>query len=224
MRLCVCLALLTAFLTQPALAGPSRLDERNAATELMDKILFVLGAAVYCDKSVQKNPKLMEAAGEWNARNKPFMERVVALVKATGDMSKAEKDEMDKGGYKKVKAAMASRAACDDHLKGFTQGQFDLNRNPETRGQYAIVQTASLAAGDKIWIVLHMTNADGKPMEMTFHNPSSPIPDMNECRKALPSLESTLIKSARDKEPMMQTAKFVKVECIASSYDPIRPS
>lgn len=221
-RLVVGVALLTP-LSSPATAGPSRYDEREAATALFKRTLSLVGASAYCLKNAGANQGLTEATVEWNKRHKAILERIVALLQATGDLSNAEKDEIDKGGYKEVQAAMSPRSACGEHQRSLEKGHLDLAVAPDTRDLYAVVQRASLVAGRAVWIVLTMADEANQPLQMTFHNPSKPTSSMAECRSSLPSLKTSLVETAREKESRFKAAKFVRVECILSTDDPLRP-
>lgn len=210
-------------LALPAMAGPSRYDEREASVTLFKRSLYIIGAAAYCEKRVAKNPELIEAAGMWNKRNMAIMERIVAVLKATGDLSKEEKDKLDKDGLVEVRATMKNKAACDQHQTDLESQKLELATNPTTRELTRTVQGASLLQGKLVWVILSMDIGQKSPAQMTFRNPDHPQETMDDCRKSLKSLEPELIKAARDKEPMLKSAKFVRSECILSTDDPLRP-
>jgi hypothetical protein len=116
----------SSFQTTPALAQSSRNDERSATISLFKRALFIVGASAYCDKYVEKNPKLIEITAGWNQRNKPEMERIVARLRATGDMTSSEKENLDKAGYKEVRDAMKTPATCEQHRIALERGDLEL--------------------------------------------------------------------------------------------------
>lgn len=205
-----------------AFAGPSRLDERQAAIRLSSRSLNAVGVAAYCEKNIGKNPELMSAAIEWNQRNKAANERIVALILATGDLSRDEKDAIDKREFRVVQSTIKTKADCDRHRKALESGELDLETGPSTYEDYQIVQRASLTKGLRIWIVLAVEEAGTKsPAQMAFWNPDNPVTSMSECRKQLRSLEPALIKLAQQKEPIFKSAKSFRSECILSTNDPL---
>ncbi|MDP2332156.1 MAG: hypothetical protein Q8M19_15830 [Reyranella sp.] len=210
-------------LTLPATAGPSRSDEREAAVVLFKRSLYILGAAAYCDKRIGRNPELIEAAAAWNKRNIATMEQIIAVLKATGDLSKDEKDQLDKNGLVEVRTAMKSKTDCDRHRADLEGQKLELATNPNTRDPTRAVQGASLVQAKLVWVILSMDIGQKSPVQMTFRNPDRPQESMDECRKSLKALEPELIKAAREKEPMLKSAKFVRAECILSTDDPLRP-
>lgn len=216
-------AILILVLALPAAAGPSRYDEREASIALFKRSLYILGAAAYCDKRIGRNPELIEAAAAWNKRNMAIMERIIAVLKATGDLSKDEKDQLDKSGLVEVRAAMKSKTDCDQHRADLEGQKLELATNPNTRDPARTVQGASLVQGKLVWVVLSMDIGQKSPAQMTFRNPERPQESMDECRKSLKALEPELVKAAREKEPMLKSAKFVRAECILSKEDPLRP-
>lgn len=210
-------------LALPTTAGPSRFDEREASLVLFKRSLYIIGAAAYCDKRIGKNPELIEAAAAWNKRNMPLMERTVAVLKATGDMSKDEKDKLDKDGLAEIRVAMKSKTDCDQHRANLEEQKLELATNANTRDTARAVQSASLVQGKLVWIVLSMDLGQKTPAQMAFRNPDGSQESINECRRSLKSLEPELLKAAREKEPMLKSAKFSRAECVLSTDDPLRP-
>ena len=151
------------------------------------------------------------------------MERTVAVLKATGDMSKDEKDKIDKDGLAEVRAAMESKRDCDQHRTDLEAQRRELTTNANTRDIARTVQGASLVKGKLVWIVLSMDLRQKTPAQMAFRNPNLPQESIDECRRSLKSLEPELLKAAREKEPMLKSAKFARAECILSTDDPLQP-
>jgi len=208
-----------------ALAGSSRFDERQAAIRLSKRSLNAVGVAAYCEKRIGENPDMISAATKWNQRNKAANERIVALLQATGGLSKEEKDAIDKGGLREVQSTIKTKADCDRHRAALESGELELETGQSTKEDFQIVRHASLAPGQRIWIVLAIEEAGKKsPAQMVFSNPDNPLTSMSECWKQLKSLEPTLIESAQRRAPIFKAAKSFHSECILSTDDPLRPS
>lgn len=111
------------------------LTVREASMQMMGAGLVVPGLAAYCNEFVALNPKLLDAARKWNARNTLLMEKTVKTVKLSGDMSVEEKDMLDRLAFKAVKllveAAPDQKQFCTDLISAVSNGTFDLERRED---------------------------------------------------------------------------------------------
>ncbi len=79
---------------------------------------------------------------------------------------------------------------------------------------------ASCGKSEKVWIVVDLTEANGRPAQMAFDNPAVPDMTLADCQQALPAAQATLMQGILRQSP---GAKFVAAKCVESSEDPIKP-
>ena len=86
--------------------------------------------------AIAKNPRLIEAAEQWNKRHWQFMERVVDIVERSGGLSAGEKDVIDRAGFALVEEEVESTSDksvyCRELVEVIDNGTLDLTRREDT--------------------------------------------------------------------------------------------
>jgi hypothetical protein len=124
----------------PAIAPVHAIDLSAPRTkdllQLMGVSLLPAGIAAYCNKKVEPNQKLLEAAERWNARHLSVMENIVRALEEDGGLSENQKRVFDVRAYKTVEAMVESEsdkgAFCSDIAGLMDRGMLDLERQPDT--------------------------------------------------------------------------------------------
>lgn len=137
-------ALLASILPLQAFAQDTK-TVRGAGMQMMGAALFVPGIAAYCDKNVGSNKPLLEAASNWNGRNKRLMEQSTNALRLSGDLSREEKDILARIGYKLVKEAIEGErdpiVFCANLTNVVKSGALDLHRRDDLAEARAIIRT-----------------------------------------------------------------------------------
>ena len=110
---------------------------RNDALVLKGATVLFIGMPAYCLKYVGHNQDLLDAAGEWIKRHRIFQEKIFLVIKKTGGMSAAKKEEFDKTAFRLVKEVIESgggkKTPCNDLTGHLNSGDLDLDKNPELK-------------------------------------------------------------------------------------------
>lgn len=161
--LLVSAALITSSLPLHAVAQDP-MTVREAAVEMMGASVFVPGIAAYCNEHVASNKPLLEAAREWNVRNKGFMEQTISTLRLNGYLSKDQKDRLDRTGYKLVKETIDGEPDpilfCTNVTNVVKSGALDLERREDLAKARSTILTVSLGSRASIlamlaWMATH---------------------------------------------------------------------
>lgn len=122
-------------------------DVRVAALKLMGASLAVPGIAAYCQKLVEPNPQLIQAASNWNGRNHTLMLRILDAIRLTGGLSSIEKEAYDKEAYagliKGMEEERDKESFCREVPDIIASGQMDLDRRADLKGPLHLVLEAT---------------------------------------------------------------------------------
>jgi hypothetical protein len=114
------------------------LTPKDYAITLMGPSVFVPGIAAYCDKNVERNQALIEAATNWNRRNAEFHRVIIQVLEEYGGLSKAEREAVDSMAYamvrNEVEGATDKAAFCANIVDIVNSGQLDLDQMVDTKG------------------------------------------------------------------------------------------
>jgi len=114
---------------------------RDDALSLIMTVLFVPGVAAYCNKNVEANSELLDAARQWNERNRKFHLAIVATLEASGGLSAIQKDTLDKAALELVKQKIEEEqdksSFCSDLVGIANSGQLDLDKMDDTKAPLA---------------------------------------------------------------------------------------
>lgn len=161
--LLVSAALLTSSLPLHAVAQ-EKMTVRDAALQMIGASVFVPGIAAYCNERVASNKPLLEAAGEWNLKNKEFMEQAMSALRLNGDLSKDQKDSLDRAGYKLVKEFIDGEPDpilfCTNVTNVVKSGALDLDRREDLAKARSTILTVSRGSRASIlatlaWMATH---------------------------------------------------------------------
>jgi hypothetical protein len=75
---------------------------------------------------------------------------------------------------------------------------------------------------EKVWIVVDLLGADGRPAQMSFDNPAVPDMTLTDCEGALASAVPTLMQGIESR-PETKGSQYVSAKCVQSAEDPIKP-
>lgn len=138
------------FIGLAAINPPKQNPVRSDALLLMKAGLSPLAVAGLCNKDVAADPSMRQAAEEWNQRNQIYMERILAAIKATGDMTRKQKTELERNILQQVKQTVESQPDkvryCAEHAQLFRGGMLDLHRNPESAEAMRRLMTVDLTS------------------------------------------------------------------------------
>lgn len=112
----------------------------------MGASVFVPGIAAYCNEHVAANKPLLEAAKDWNVRNKRFMEQVISALRLNGDLSNDQKDRLDRAGYKLAKETINGEPDpilfCTNVTNVVKSGALDLDRREDLAEARTMIRAA----------------------------------------------------------------------------------
>jgi hypothetical protein len=111
-------------------ASPDKKALRADALVVMNATIRVSTGALYCDRYVQPNARLVAAAQRWNERQRAPIERVTAIIAKSGGLSDQEKDASNKTAFATWRNLDASR--CDGLLHDIESGALDLDKHADT--------------------------------------------------------------------------------------------
>jgi hypothetical protein len=127
---------LDAFRGQPQIPTAESGTPRGDALLLMWASSEIVGTVGYCEKYVEKNPQLLEAAKAWNDRHRLQLEHVVEVLKSSGSLTRKEKDDFDRAAGAKIKDKVEAQkdrvAYCRGLDDSIAAGQLDLKRRRDT--------------------------------------------------------------------------------------------
>ena len=109
---------------------------RDDAMLLMGAGAWVPGIAAYCNKYVEPNQQLLEAAAAWNERHDFELEQTIRAIKWAGGLNQEEKDLIDRLAFsllkKEVEAQEDKPGYCQKVAQLIEDGSFDLERREDT--------------------------------------------------------------------------------------------
>jgi len=111
-------------------ASPDKKALRADALVVMNAAIRVSTGALYCNKFVQPNPRLVAAAQQWNERQRAPIERVTAIIEKSGGLSDQEKDASNKTAFAAWQDLDSAR--CAGLLRDIESGALDLDKHPDT--------------------------------------------------------------------------------------------
>jgi hypothetical protein len=111
-------------------ASPDKDAARNDALVVLHAVIRVTTSAEYCNKFIHANPRLLQAALQWNGRQRAPIERVAAVIERAGGLSQQEKDASNEAAAAEWKALDAGH--CDSLLRDIESGALDLDKQPDT--------------------------------------------------------------------------------------------
>ena len=143
--LLVSTTLLTSSLSLHAVAQET-MTVRDAAARMMGASAFVPGVAAYCNERVVSNKPLLEAARDWNVRNKRFMDQTISVLRVYGDISSEQKDRLNRAGYKLGKDVVERepdpKQFCSDLTYVVKSGALDLDRREDLAEARTMIRAA----------------------------------------------------------------------------------
>ncbi|MEO6306864.1 MAG: hypothetical protein ABIO96_12595 [Nitrospiraceae bacterium] len=77
--------------------------------QIMGNSLAAPGVAAYCQKQVEANRSLLDAAQQWNRRNALIMKIALEALKPSGGISNDEKDLLDRSAFKWTKELVENK-------------------------------------------------------------------------------------------------------------------
>lgn len=109
---------------------------RMDALRLMGAGLKVPSIAAYCEKNVESNLDLMEAAKEWNKRHDELLKKAIRVIEWSGGMSAGERGLYDRFAYRLLKSEFEDQSSkavhCRETLAAIKSGDMELEKNPVT--------------------------------------------------------------------------------------------
>jgi hypothetical protein len=164
-----------------ALADSSRYEERQAAVAVIKRGLYIVGAAAYCNDRVSNDSVLVAAATAWSERNSQVIERAMAVLRATEDLTDDEKQKLERNTLVEVGRSMTFKPNCDQHRANLRNSRIELiarafrwQKMLET-GRYAAIK--EIAKAEKInpsYVrrVLRLTLLEPDLVEALLHGPA----------------------------------------------------
>lgn len=148
---CIVAAVATALLATRAPAQDLETTKREIridAIRLMGASLKIPGVAAYCEKYVESNPRLVEAAKAWNERHHELFLKILRTIEWSGGMSTAERELYDRFAYKLLKSEFDEEpdkaAYCRETLAAIESGDMDLDKSPVTADAARRIMAATL--------------------------------------------------------------------------------
>lgn len=121
----------TAFVAARATDGGIRGD----AIEVLGAAALVPATAAYCETTAGGTPEMRLALTEWNRRNRADQEKTAAILRATGDMTRREKDALRAATLRMARDAVEDEADKPLYCRSFAtmarNGGLDLSRIPD---------------------------------------------------------------------------------------------
>ncbi|OKH87409.1 hypothetical protein [Thalassospira sp. TSL5-1] len=118
-----------------AVRSGDQVEIRNDAMQLMGASVWVPGIAAYCTKYVEASPEMIEEAASWSRRHDRDLRKIIAVIKATGGLSKDEKIQIDQMAMQALKAKVNSqqdkKGYCKQVEMNLQQGLFDLDNRAD---------------------------------------------------------------------------------------------
>ena len=110
---------------------------REDAISLLIPGVLVPGIVAYCAREFGEDNGLVAAAALWNERHEMYLQRVIHVLQAEGDLSDREKGAIDQLALvlvkKEVEGSGDSVSYCRDATETINSGQLDLDKNEHTR-------------------------------------------------------------------------------------------
>ena len=110
---------------------------RKASLGFMGEIMAILGSLAYCDKYIEKNKALMDAAANYNKRHHMLSKKIVEIIKATGGISNSEKEKFNKKSFKVLKVYIESmpdkKDYCSDLVEIINSKKMDFLEREDTK-------------------------------------------------------------------------------------------
>jgi hypothetical protein len=97
------LAGLVLLMVASPLCADDKQSLRDDAMRLMGAGVLVPGVAVYCNKFVEPNERLLTAAAHWSKRHEPLLRQIVRVFEWSGGMSAEDRDKLDRFAFKLVR-------------------------------------------------------------------------------------------------------------------------
>lgn len=105
-------------------------SEIKMLRDMMQASLVPIGAAAICLKEHGENAELKDSVIDYNNRNKVMMEKLIALIKAAGGMTKSEKDLLDRQAYREARSLVNhdhdAAKTCKSLASRINSGEFDI--------------------------------------------------------------------------------------------------
>jgi hypothetical protein len=131
----------------------SAIAQADDTASIRDDVFFLMGASVqppgtaaYCNKYVEPNERLIDAAAAWNKRNDAAMRRIIQVLQSTGGMSDADKQALNRFATKLVKQSVESAPDPVQYCQGFAdlldRGEMDLDKRADTAPALARIMAA----------------------------------------------------------------------------------
>jgi hypothetical protein len=103
---------------------------------LMGAGAWVPGIAAYCNKYVEPNRQLLEAAAAWNKRHESELEQTIRAIKWAGGLNQEEKGLIGRMAFsllkKEVEAQEDKPGYCQQVAQSIEDGSFDLKNREDT--------------------------------------------------------------------------------------------
>ena len=126
-------------------SAQSQLSLRDAALRVMGGSLVAPGVAAYCEKYVEANPSLLDAAQQWNRRNASIMKRTVEALKLSGGISNEEKDILGRSAFKWTKKLVENnndrKEFCRNAVTNINNGSLDIDKMEGLTEAYKLVSS-----------------------------------------------------------------------------------
>ncbi|PZR93474.1 MAG: hypothetical protein DI537_10150 [Stutzerimonas stutzeri] len=133
-RRAVVVTAVAACLAQPAVAED--LTPRDAAFRIMGASLNVPGSAAYCRSKGWLQDADLEPAVAWNKKHEAAMQKVIKVIEATGGVSKADRQALDRLAFKVIREQIEDgdpMENCRNFVDALRSGGLDLEAVPQFR-------------------------------------------------------------------------------------------